>query len=1152
MQGFAPHREGVGSLGEPPAPVAPVTPAFLVDGLIGRNREFNHIEHLLWAARQGAARALAMRGEPGVGKTALLHAAVARAADLTVVQLRGMPDGSPSREWPTALADLLRRSSTGDDRRGVDLSGPAADALHAIAQTARRPLVITVDDCHLLPATFVAALARAVSSGHVKASLAMLLAWRDLPLTPRFELGVAELPEHVLGPIDFDGAQVLLGQLGAAGPDPSVLKQLVRQTAGNPFALLETCSNLSTDALNGMRELPMPVPVGNAVASAFGSCLEPFDEECREVVGASATGAPLPILTTALRSLDLDLDQLGAAQATGLVTVRHHRIDFPHPLVRAAAFQLLDEDERDEIHLAIASAYSQRGFVERAAFHASQIHRRPDQQVALLSSHAARVALDRGDRTRAAVYDEVAAEFADSDEEAAVHLAQAATLWVSAGQGRRVTVCLERSERLHQVSPSTRAELDYQRARAEFAATGDLRTTDRMVAAAELCASASPARAVLMLADAAACRLVLSQPEDSVTLAQRARDLSRGVSSHTEVLAETTLAIASLFEGHPTAGQNRRPQAIAILLGQAQGFPGSPYLALLIGEGLMLDGYWTLAGRWSHWIDRCASTTGDQALSVVPDLLSATAILERGSPVDARRHAQRASELAVAHGDHQMAARALSLLTAALAASGEQSAGFESAARLFSLQGASGRGARMRSSLALANLELQRGRRPAAVAWLRSALDEVRPPDGLQSPGTDTIGLSCLPAIAEGLLLARREEELGQALAILKESTRPGRSLPVLCEWASALAASDLEATRACYERVRRATQGLPVLAGRVRLAFGVRLAAGGEAEAAQAVLNEARATFASLGAAGWEALTERELGLLEGPVAPAAATLAWRSPSAPNGRASGTPEAPDHDGAARTSAAWEIQLLGGFSVRRDGEPVQLPLGLAAQGLKVVALKQRILAEELVELLWPEAGPGVGIRRLRNVLWRVRAACGELLRRDGNFITLAEGAEVDVDAFRHGATLALERDTPVEKATELARRALRLYCGELLPGDRYADWAAGPREALCRIQVELLEFLLSVALDKGDLAQGVVLLNQLIEADPYEEHYRLQLAELHAHGGNRTRALTVLEQAEQMLSELGLPASPALLRIRGSLNGPLAEGVAGAAGAHPR
>src|SRR6185437_15320604 len=91
-------------------------------GLIARVRELAHLDHVLWRTRRGTANAVALRGEPGVGKSALIEAAVARANDFAVVQLRGTVLSERSgvgRGTPRSLADLLADPHGEGDRSRV-------------------------------------------------------------------------------------------------------------------------------------------------------------------------------------------------------------------------------------------------------------------------------------------------------------------------------------------------------------------------------------------------------------------------------------------------------------------------------------------------------------------------------------------------------------------------------------------------------------------------------------------------------------------------------------------------------------------------------------------------------------------------------------------------------------------------------------------------------------------------------------------------------------------------------------------------------------------------------------------------------------------------------------------------------------------------
>ena len=230
---------------------------------------------------------------------------------------------------------------------------------------------------------------------------------------------------------------------------------------------------------------------------------------------------------------------------------------------------------------------------------------------------------------------------------------------------------------------------------------------------------------------------------------------------------------------------------------------------------------------------------------------------------------------------------------------------------------------------------------------------------------------------------------------------------------------------------------------------------------------------------------------------------MAETEPAALEPRGSSAPSDDGH------RPSYEIRLLGQFTVSQDGTPASIPLGHAAQALKVVALFRRISVDELAELLWPGAEPGVGTRRLRNILWRIKSSSGDLLRRYDNFICLEDGVLTDVAVFEEAAGRAFEEGLPLESAHELAREAIRLYSGELLPSDRYADWTTGPREALTQLRLQLLDLMLAHTTGAGNRQEAFALLEDLIDADPYEERYYIQLATLHLEAGNRSRMRSV-------------------------------------------
>jgi len=1149
-------------------------------GLVARSRELAHLDHVLWKARAGSSSAVALRGEPGLGKSALIEATVARSADFSVIRLAGAAlevSGTVPPGWPGPVVELLSAQDpdtlpapparTSERRRGarpfvgtVASAAPrmvlaAADALSALQREVRSPLLVAVDDCHVLPAWFSAALAQAVTDHLRDLPVVVLLAWRDTPHLPALELPRGVVTEHCLGGLTRAQAEVLLRHRFGQVPVQAVITALVSATAGNPAALLDASSRLDADQLSGWRPLPEPLPIGDQLAAAFARRLEDLSDDIRRALAAASAGRfPVSVLDAALNELGLGVGILEPAEEAGIVVVRGERIDFVHPLVRAAAFRQVPEEFRKAIHDAVAKVFSAQGRVERSAFHAGQRGGR-DDAVARLYTQSARVALDRGEPETAARYEELASDFATDGDASALHLARGAALWLTIGEAQRSQHCIERALRLE---PTARvaAEVQYQQARVRATADLSKAVADAMLEAASRCEADMPYRAVVMTGDAVACQLLGACSDDSAHIAHRATELARAVGTHAEALGKATLACAQILEGDDQVPPVDIVAATSLLIGQTQQFAASPHLAYVIGEALLRIGERSHARRWSRWIEDCARSVGDRALSAVPPLLEALDAMGGGRITEVLSHAGAAADIAERCRHDVLLARALGILAQAHAAQGAYDRGYECAARLFAMNSEVGRGPRVQTLVALGALELQRGRPASAIAWLGAADDDAVPRVGPQAahPAHDTVRATWAPEAAELVLLAGGAYPLSQLLAVVERACT-ARAVPAGWRpWIAGICEADLDVASGHFEAAALAFRDAPLCRALVELAWATKLAGAGRTEEAQEHFIESMTSFEGLGATGWAKLAEGALATLpaQGPdvgrhLVLHATTNDGHTGADPLGeRATGPLHGAEHPRRTRdlqVAAAhaptehprWELMLLGTFELWYLGEVVPLPVSLAAQAVKIVALQRRIPVDELVELLWPEAAPGVGSRRLRNVLWRIRAVAGEVLERDGNFIRIASEALVDVVEFQRLAEQALAHNTPPEKALQLAREALVLYRGELLPGDRYADWAAGHRERFARLHLQLVELLLEDAIRQGRLQEALDRLDDLIGAEPYEERHYLQAAELEAQMGNRRRALSTLDRAERMLADLGVPPSRSLLHIREAL-----------------
>jgi DNA-binding SARP family transcriptional activator len=234
--------------------------------------------------------------------------------------------------------------------------------------------------------------------------------------------------------------------------------------------------------------------------------------------------------------------------------------------------------------------------------------------------------------------------------------------------------------------------------------------------------------------------------------------------------------------------------------------------------------------------------------------------------------------------------------------------------------------------------------------------------------------------------------------------------------------------------------------------------------------------------------------------------------------------------------ASAVVQLLGGFSVVRGGLDCT-PRGTAALLVKDVALRGRVHIDVVVEDLWPEAAPGAGRVRLRNVLSRARTVCGDLVLRDGDFLCLSEDTLVDAaEAERLFTEILAGAGMPLEKLRSRALAAVAAYRGELLPADRYIGWAAASRERLTRRYLAVLGVLADLHRRAGDREAAVAVLEEALDLDRYEQRTYLQAAELLAEGGATAKALVVLREAMAACAELGLSPAEEILRLHRRLD----------------
>ncbi len=228
-----------------------------------------------------------------------------------------------------------------------------------------------------------------------------------------------------------------------------------------------------------------------------------------------------------------------------------------------------------------------------------------------------------------------------------------------------------------------------------------------------------------------------------------------------------------------------------------------------------------------------------------------------------------------------------------------------------------------------------------------------------------------------------------------------------------------------------------------------------------------------------------------------------------------------------------ELRMLGGFSLFEEGADRTPAPGNPATLVKLLALHGSMTADEVLDRLWPDADVSTARSRLRNTLNRLRSRSGEVVERRAELLELSASVVSDVAGFERAAAEALA--APRHRRAGLARRAVARYAGDLLPGDRYEDWAAGPRERLRRRYLSLVDLLAADAEERGDLDEAIRQLDVAIACEPLDDSRPTHAARLLLSQGRRASARDVVGQALAVVDGLGVEATPELRRLADEL-----------------
>lgn len=581
--------------------------------LRGRAGECAALDAFVGAIRRGESRSLVLRGEAGIGKTALLEYLVASAPELTVVRAEGVES-----EMELAYASLHQLCSPMLDRLGR-LPGPQRQALEIVfglsagaapdrflvglavlslvsEMADERPLLCVVDDAQWLDQASALTLAF-VARRLLAEPVGIVFAARE----PGEELQhVSEL--EVRGLRNGD-ARALLGSAVRFVLDELVRDRIIAETRGNPLALLELPRGLSAAELAGGFGVLGVRALTGRIEESYVRRLNRLGEDARRlllVAAAEPIGDPVLLLRASER-LGIAVDAVDTA-TDGLLALEE-RVTFRHPLVRSAVYRSAGAPDRRAAHLALAEATDRDADPDRRAWHLAAATAGPDEAVALELERSAGRAQARGGLAAAAAFLQRAVALTGDPTRQAERALAAAQASLGAGRFDVARGLLAEAE-VAPLDELQRARLDLIRAQAAYSESRDGTAPGLLLRAAKTLEPLDPQLARETYLDAWSSALFAGQLASSASLHEVSREAQAA-----RCPAEHPRPSDLLLQGFSLAFTEGRSAAAPVLEQAATGFAGNDVSI----EEVLRWGWLATAGAvmvWDYETCRAVATRG--------------------------------------------------------------------------------------------------------------------------------------------------------------------------------------------------------------------------------------------------------------------------------------------------------------------------------------------------------------------------------------------------------------------------------------------------------------------------------------------------------------------------------------------------------------
>ena len=544
--------------------------------LLGRQRELQVIDEVLAAARLGKSSRLVIRGEPGIGKTALLEYATSKAETMQLLSARGVefeadlpfaglhellrPALGSIGQLPALHASALRSSLGLGDRIEADRLIVGAAVLGLISAYAENgPVLLTIDDANWMDRSSAEAIAFAARR-LLADPVAIVVAVREGEESPFLSAG---LPELNLSGLDEGAAAELLTVSKPTDSSAEFVRRMVEATGGNPLALLELGRAVSHLPATPYEELP----ISTSVERAYLRRADGLSEGARQVLLViAASGVPeLGLVQRAASALGVKTADIEQAEgAKGLVAQRGRRLEFVHPLARSAIYHSASPAARRVAHRALARVMTDPIDVDRRAWHLAAAAVGWDREAAdALQQAALRARESTGYDAAASAWAE-SARLTEAPERRAERLFFAAENRWLAGSAERALELLATAKKLAK-APERRVDIENLSGHIAMRRGAVMRGYATLTAAAKAIESVDRVKAIRILADAALSSFGAGHPADTLAAARRALELLTPTDSpESKIFAHVAFGALAILAGRGSEGPDRLHESVAL------------------------------------------------------------------------------------------------------------------------------------------------------------------------------------------------------------------------------------------------------------------------------------------------------------------------------------------------------------------------------------------------------------------------------------------------------------------------------------------------------------------------------------------------------------------------------------------------------------